>query len=277
MPRLSTFMHYTSKPLMASRTIQFQEKSITLKDSVSISSLLKEASKLSGFSEHNIELTYVDFEGDKVVLEEQSDLDTFEMLYRQGLPWVVRVLRNSASSFIEESDDSEVEFENAIFSQKNEVCVFNTDRESIFSSYKAESPRRDLNHQNENPIIEIPFVPIEDSEDQLLKTSKIEHHNVSCDSCGQLPICGARFRCLGDCSADLCSECEKKGHPHPMLRLCQPVEQNALRELLDQIKTSSEILVLTSEQAVKDKSEDIRKTTTKNKKSSKVNSTNKIT
>jgi len=45
------------------------------------------------------------------------------------------------------------------------------------------------------------------------------HSNVICDGCRAAPIVGRRFKCLICPDYDLCESCEKKGHPHPMMRL----------------------------------------------------------
>lgn len=49
------------------------------------------------------------------------------------------------------------------------------------------------------------------------------HNHVECDSCGVVPILGARYKCTVCKDFDYCEKCEQtKGHPHAFLKINNP-------------------------------------------------------
>ena len=53
---------------------------------------------------------------------------------------------------------------------------------------------------------------------------EFEWSNVSCDGCGITPLIGRRYFCSTCGDFDVCSDCEKKGHDHPLILIPQPNE-----------------------------------------------------
>ena len=51
---------------------------------------------------------------------------------------------------------------------------------------------------------------------------EFEWSRVVCDGCRKSPIIGQRYSCATCGNYDLCSACEKKGHPHPLQLVPQP-------------------------------------------------------
>lgn len=55
-----------------------------------------------------------------------------------------------------------------------------------------------------------------------LSPDKFQWDYVTCDGCGMNPMVGQRYACETCGNYDLCSECEKKGHDHPLKLIPQP-------------------------------------------------------
>lgn len=65
------------------------------------------------------------------------------------------------------------------------------------------------------------------------KVSGQTHANVMCQGCLAFSIRGKRFVCLKCPSLNLCAKCEKKTrHPHPMLRVVEPIDKNCALNLV---------------------------------------------
>jgi hypothetical protein len=65
------------------------------------------------------------------------------------------------------------------------------------------------------------------------KVSGQTHSNVMCQGCLAFTIRGKRFVCLKCPSLNLCTKCERKTrHPHPMLRLVEPLEKGCHKNLI---------------------------------------------
>lgn len=73
----------------------------------------------------------------------------------------------------------------------------------------------------------------------------VAHQNIACDSCGQLPIVGPRFKCAhAECEdVDFCSSCVADPiarHPidHPLLMLREPVKTKDVKACIKRVNAS---------------------------------------
>ena len=68
------------------------------------------------------------------------------------------------------------------------------------------------------------------------------HRGITCDDCYKKDFEGLRFKCLVCNNYDLCEDCIKKGHEHPMIRLVETRENSLYSELTNFFVKKSEIL-----------------------------------
>lgn len=219
------------------KKVSLDNRTVSLEDTLEI------ASRLAKAKVDQIELYYVDSEGDVIKIVDSDDFEYFMSNTNEGneahpVIEVKIATQNSEISPLALESLKEMEQKVKLLSEsivevKNSL-VASKEVETQIESKPEIVPEPELEifpepEQKDEPEAQVeqeapeeqPFVDETSPEPKREKPSiRIVHMNVVCDGCRAHPIIGRRFKCMICPNYDLCESCEAKDdHEHPMLRL----------------------------------------------------------
>ena len=173
---------------------------------------------ITGFATSDIQMVFVDNEGENLSINDRLDFDYF-------------LADISESKFKEIFVEEKVKAEKVVELEPVKINIeeeLNVERENDFALFEAEH----FSPQIESHVFSTPIEFVETQ--PFLNAIKLSAHpHVSCDVCHQIGIVGKRYKCLLCKNFDICETCESQNkHPyHPMIRCTDDINERITEKI----------------------------------------------